>query len=381
MSDGLYIPSDSPTGGEFLPCRFRWPRGDQPYRRTVRAAYYRAHYLLPRFWLWLCVVVPPITAGRLLLPFDTWSLAQRCVTDAFLAATACLVAFLLDASLFGEIFDGQSHDPDSPCLARAAPAAYEWRREWATFESTPMTSSVRHFAGPLRFLVPVVGVEPFDLTPLVDPLDLDAFLERADAASAQFAVESPGTIRRSIYYNHRPARLVLTPIAAESASPQLATAHVWFALTEPDTANPGALQRIGTTYWFPGGKVSDRSTQPDDAAATIARSVMFTDTSLFLATMCALLVWPAGVLWLAVEAWREKRLHERYQLFRLSHSPYFGESLDLWLIQAARARWPNGFVRLPDEFQRRSQRAVERFKHFFAATGGSARGPARGGVR
>lgn len=367
MSHGLFIPSQNGEGVS-LSCRFRWPRGDRAYRYTVRAAFYRAQYVYPRLFLWFCVVVPPVVAGRFLLPSDVWSLAQRLVADAALVAVACFTAWGLDAGIFGEIFEGQAHDPDSPALSKAAQAGYEWRRQWAEYEGVSPSSPSDPFAGPLRFTLPSITTETHDLTTLVQGLGREAFLQHAAWATREFIHMNPGTVARQMAFNGRPGVLVLVPIAWEMDVPELATAHIWLVISEPDTAHPGAVLRTGVTYWFPGGKLPDGSTGEDDAAIATKRVGQFARWDLLTQCLLTLFVWPIGVAAMAVEAWRERRHHERYQGFLLQHSPGFGDSLDLLLIQLARARLPHAFSRMPDEFTKRSQLIVGQFQQLFSGT-------------
>lgn len=380
MSHGLYIPAEDGEG-VYLPSRFRWPCGDLPYRRTVRAAFYRARYAWSRLALWLVVVIPPLVYVRLQAPFEIWSLPQRLVVDAAVLAGACCFAWAFDVRLFGSIFDGEPDNPDAPCLANADRFGYEWRRQWAGFEATMADGHDRHFGGSVRFMLPVYGVDTFDLSPLVQGLGLQDFLTAATYSSKVLIDLNPGSIGRALMYNWRPGVLILTPIAWAGQPPETATTHVWLVLSEPTTANPGAVQTTGISYWFPGGRIADGRTGRSDAEVTSRQTRLFRDATLDRPLLCTLLLWPFGMLWLCYEAWREERHGERYQEFAVRYSPALGDSLDLWLVQRARAHAPRSFTGMPDDFHRRSQAVGEQFKAVFAAIGKMTAGGARGGVR
>lgn len=379
MSKGLYIPSEG-SGGEFLPSAFRWPRGDKPYRRTIRAAFYRVHYQWPRWLLWLCVVLPPVLIVRALVPANIWTLAQVLVVDAALVGGACALAAVLDAALFGDIFDGQKHDPDSPALSKAEALAYEWRRQWKLFEASPVAHG-RHFAGQMRFMLPSLTAQSVDLTPLVQGLGRDDFLRLASEATQLILEFNPGSVARSIEYNERPAVLLIAPVAWSPDVPEAATAHAWMVISEPDTAHPGAVQRLSTTYWFPGGKLPDGSTGPEDGTTAIGRISTFFDTTWVAPLLCTFFLWPVGMIWLAIAGWLELKHHDRYKQFLLLHSPSYGDSLDLWLIQAARSRRAEDFPRIPNELQQRLLSVSDQFRQVFSSIRSAATGRGRGNVR
>lgn len=386
MSHGLFIPSadNDPRSAVHLPARFRWPCGDRPYRRTVRAAVYRSYYTRLRLWMWFAVLVPPLLALRLLLGFEIWSLAQRIVADAFAIAALSMVAWWLDHSIFGEIVDGQAHDPTSPCIARASEAAYGWRRAWMRFEAgTAIKPGAPHFDADFFFRLPANSIVSHDLSPLVQGLGLQTFLHLAAETTGALIQSNDGSIARGIHYVHRPAVLLITPITSESRAADIgsSTMHVWMVLSEPDTADPGAVQRIGITYWHAGGKVSDGRTMADDAAITIGYRRIFFNRSLRRTVLTTLLLWPAGLPWLVHEALRERRTHELYSEFCALHNPLFGDSLDLWLIQVARDRLAKAFPRVPDAFTRRARAVASEFKLAFANLGASTSGFRAGDVR
>jgi hypothetical protein len=360
----LFIPSSpaDPATVEHHSCRVAWPCGDEPYASSLRKCLYRRRYTYPRIGLWGSVCLSPQLIALLMLPFETWSFPQRVVTSLFVLLLCCAVAYVLDACLYGQIYDGQRGVPDSPCINRAEQAAYEWRSEWISLETdAPLTAgSIRFGLGP-RLIVPWSMVETTDLSRVFQGLDAEAFIRTAAMAAAAMRDCLPNTLVRKLMFDRRPSVVVLTPMD----TPPNQRAYVWQLFSEPMADRPGALHRAGMTYWFAGGPLVDRTVGKSDARVTKGHMALFADRSLFWPCLIALLgAWPIGVCWLAWKAIQEVRFGERYRDFVANYSPALGDSLDLWLISRAREMRPHDFVTISTDITREAQHTTETARSF-----------------
>jgi hypothetical protein len=279
--------------------------------------------------------------AHLVLPYEIWTFPQRVVTSLFVLLIACVVAYILDTCLFGQIYDGQRGAPDSPCVKRAEQAAYEWRREWISLETDAplMPGDIRFGRGP-RVIVPWSMVETTDLSRVFQGVKSEDLIRMAALAALAMRKYFPNTLVRKLMFDRRPSVMLVT--ALDDLSNE--RAYLWQLFSEPMADRPGAVHRVGLTYWFAGGPLSNRTIGHSDARLTRGHMGLFADRSLLWPCLVTLIAWPAGLCWLAWKATKEVRFGERYQDFVANYSPTLGDSLDLWLISRAREQRPNDFI-------------------------------------
>ncbi|MFA6044463.1 MAG: hypothetical protein WC718_05720 [Phycisphaerales bacterium] len=282
----------------------------------------------------------------------------------------CVVAYVLDFCLFGQIYDGQRGAPESPCIKRAKQAAYEWRREWLSLEAdAPLTPGVARFGRAPRLIVPWTMVETTDLSRVFQSVKPEDLIRMATYAATEMLQYHPNTLVRKLLFDRRPSVVLLTPVDNLSNE----RAYLWQIFSEPMADRPGAIHRVGLTYWFAGGPLLNRTIGKSDAKLTQGHLGLFADRSLLWPCLVTLIIaWPIGVSWLAWKAVKEVRFGERYRDFVANYSPTLGDSLDLWLIARARELRPNDFIVISTGITREAQLTAEAARDFIhqARTGG-----------